>query len=136
VKRPLRPRRLRGEEGIATTEAVLVTPVLLLLVMTVFQFGLWYHAQHVATAAAEEGARTARAEQGTATAGRARAEAFLDQAGPTIVQDRTVDAARTADTVTVTVHGTAVAVIPGLHLSISATATSPVERFDPDTDQP
>lgn len=129
-------RRLRGEEGVATTEAVLVTPVLLLLVMTVFQFGLWYHAQHVATAAAEEGARAARAEQGTATAGRTRAEAFLDQAGPTIVQDRTVDASRTADTVTVTVHGTAVAVIPGLHLSIRATATSPVERFDPDVDQP
>lgn len=137
MNRSGRPRRrLLGEEGIATTEAVLVTPVLLLLVMTVFQFGLWYHAQHVATAAAEEGARTARSEQGTATAGRTRAEAFLDQAGPTIVQDRTVDATRTADTATVTVHGTAVAVIPGLHLSINATATSPVERFDPDTDQP
>ena len=137
MSRPARARRrLRGEEGIATTEAVLVTPVLLLLVMTVFQFGLWYHAQHVATAAAEEGARTARAEQGTASAGRARAESFLDQAGRTIVQDRTVAATRTADRVTVTVHGTAVAVIPGLHLSVDATATSPVERFDPDTGQP
>ena len=28
------------------------------------------------------------------------------------------------------------AVIPGLQLSISATATSPVERFEPDSDQP
>ena len=137
MSRPARPRRrLRGEEGIATTEAVLVTPVLLLLVMTVFQFALWYHAQHVATAAAEEGARTARAEQGTASAGQARAQSFLNQAGPTIVQDRTVAATRTADTVTVTVHGTAVAIIPGLHLSVDATATSPVERFDPDTGQP
>lgn len=137
MNRPARPRRrLRGEDGIATTEAVLVTPVLLLLVMTVFQFGLWYHAQHVATAAAEEGARTARAEHGTATAGRIRAEAFLDQAGPTIVQNRTIAATRTAETVTVTVHGTAVAVIPGLHLSINATSTSPVERFAPDTQRP
>ncbi len=137
MSRPDRTRRrCHGEEGIATTEAVLVTPVLLLLVMTVVQFGLWYHAQHVATAAAEEGARTARAEQGVASAGQARAEAFLDQAGPTIVQDRVVDAARTIDTVTVTVRGTVVAVIPGLHLSVDATATSPVERFVADTDQP
>lgn len=131
---PRAPRR--GEGGIATTEAVLVTPVLLLLVMTVFQFGVWYHAQHVATAAAEEGARTARAVRGTTSAGQARAEAFLDQAGPTIVKNRTVAATRTGETVRVTVHGTAVAVIPGLHLSVDAMATSPVERFDPDTGQP
>lgn len=137
MSRPARTRRrFSGEEGIATTEAVLVTPVLLLLVMTVFQFGLWYHAQHVATAAAEEGARAARAEQGTAIAGHLRADEFLDQAGPTIVQDRAVDATRTAESVTVRVQGTAVAVIPGLHLSVDATATSPVERFDPDTDEP
>ena len=130
------PSRYHGDEGIATTEAVLVTPVLLLLVMTVLQFGLWYHAQHVATAAAEEGARTARAERGTAAAGEARAEAFLEQTGRTIIQDRTVTAARSTDTATVTVHGTAVAVIPGLRLAVNASATSPVERFEPDTGQP
>ena len=137
MSRPARTlRRSYGDDGVATTEAVLVTPVLLLLVMTVFQFGLWYHAQHVATAAAEEGARAARAEQGTASDGHRRAEAFLDQAGRTIVNDRRVEATRTVGSVTVTVEGTSVAVIPGLHLSINATATSPVERFTPDADQP
>jgi Flp pilus assembly protein TadG len=42
------PRRPRDESGAATTEVVLLTPVLLFLVMIVIQFGLWYHAQHVA----------------------------------------------------------------------------------------
>jgi Flp pilus assembly protein TadG len=121
--------RLRGQSGIATTEAVLVTPVLLLLVMLVIQFGLWFHAQHVAQAAAEEGARAARSASGSASAGQERSEAFLDQAGPTIITDRVVTASRTADIVTVQVHGRSVNVVPGLALPINATATSPVERF-------
>jgi Flp pilus assembly protein TadG len=121
--------RLRGQSGIATTEAVLVTPVLLFLVMLVIQFGLWFHAQHVAQAAAEEGARAARSASGSASAGQERSEAFLDQAGPTIITDRVVTASRTADIVTVQVHGRSVNVVPGIALPINATATSPVERF-------
>jgi Flp pilus assembly protein TadG len=121
--------RLRGQSGIATTEAVLVTPVLLFLVMLVIQFGLWFHAQHVAQAAAEEGARAARSASGSASAGQERSEAFLDQAGPTIITDRVVTASRTADIVTVEVHGRSVNVVPGIALPINATATSPVERF-------
>jgi Flp pilus assembly protein TadG len=121
--------RPRGQSGIATTEAVLVTPVLLFLVMLVIQFGLWFHAQHVAQAAAEEGARAARSASGSASAGQERSEAFLDQAGPTIITDRVVTASRTADIVTVEVHGRSVNVVPGIALPINATATSPVERF-------
>lgn len=121
--------RLRGQSGIATTEAVLVTPVLLLLVMLVIQFGLWFHAQHVAQAAAEEGARAARSASGSASAGQERSEAFLDQAGPTIITDQVVTASRTADIVTVQVHGRSLNVVPGIALPINATATSPVERF-------
>lgn len=121
--------RPRGQSGIATTEAVLVTPVLLFLVMLVIQFGLWFHAQHVAQAAAEEGARAARSASGSASAGQERSEAFLDQAGPTIITDRVVTASRTADIVTVQVHGRSLNVVPGIALPINATATSPVERF-------
>lgn len=118
-----------GEHGIATTEVVLVTPVLLFLVMLVIQFGLWFHAQHVAQAAAEEGARAARAEHGSAGTGRGRAEAFLDQAGRTIITNRSIVATRSADVVTIGVHGQAVNVVPGFRLPVNATATSPVERF-------
>lgn len=125
--------RARGERGSTVTETVLLTPVLLFLVMLVIQFGLWFHAQHVARAAAEEGARAARAEVGSADAGRDRAEAFLDQAGPTIITDRTVTVTRIADVVTVEVHGRSVNVVPGFTLTVDATASSPVERFREDT---
>jgi len=122
-------RGSHGDDGIATTEAVLVTPVLLFLVMLVVQFGLWFHAQHVAQAAAEEGARAARALQASAGTGHDRAEAFLDQAGPTIIADRSVTSSRTADAVTVAVRGRSVNVVPGFTLPVSASATSPRERF-------
>lgn len=122
-------RGVRGERGIATTEAVLVTPVLLFLVMLVIQFGLWFHAQHVAQAAAEEGARAARAVTGSTAAGQVRAASFLDQAGPTIITNRSITATRTAEAVTVAVSGRSVNVVPGFSLPVEARATSPIERF-------
>ncbi len=125
--------RARGEQGSAVTETVLLTPVLLFLVMLIIQFGLWFHAQHVAQAAAEEGARAARSEAGSADAGQDRAEAFLDQAGPTVITDRTVTVTRTADIVVVEVRGRSVNVVPGFTLTVDATASSPVERFREDT---
>ncbi|MDQ3643441.1 MAG: pilus assembly protein [Actinomycetota bacterium] len=120
-----------GESGEATTEAVLVVPVLMLLIVLVLQFGLWYHAEHVAQAAAQEGVRAARVEGGTAERGRQRTEDFLSRAGRTIVTGRTIDATRDPDTASVRVRGRAVAVVPGLALAVSASATSPVERFRP-----
>lgn len=120
------------DRGAATTEAVLLTPVLLFLVMLVIQFGLWYHAQHVAQAAAQEGVRSARVEGSTAERGQARAEDFLTGAGSTIVQHPVVIASRDAQTATVSVHGRSVSVVPGFSLPIDASATSPVERFRED----
>ena len=122
-------RPLGGDAGSATTEAVLLTPVLLFLIMAVIQFGLWYHAEHVAQAAAQEGVRSARLEGSTADAGRERAVDFLAGAGPTIVQEPEVTASRDANTASVSVHGHAVTVLPGFTFSIDATATSPVEQF-------
>ncbi len=122
----------RGERGSATTEAVLVTPVLLFLVMLIVQFGLWYHAQHVVRAAAQEGVRAARAEGGTDDAGAERAEAFLASAGPRIVIVGDLSAGRGAEVASVSISGEAVSVVPGFHLPVKATATSPVERFRTD----
>ncbi len=121
--------RSRPERGSASTEAVLLTPVLLFVVMLVVQFGLWYHAQHVVQAAAREGARAARMEASSAGAGRMRAAEFLAGAGPTIVRQPVVTASRDAERAVVSVRGRAVNVVPGFELPVGATATSQVERF-------
>ena len=125
----VQPRWRRGESGAATAEMVLVTPAMLLLLMLIVQVGLWFHASHVATAAAQEGARAARLENGTEAAGQQEAEAFLDALGREIIVDRGVTASRSADTARVEVKGYAVSVVPGLRLPIDASSEGPVERF-------
>jgi len=119
----------RDERGEAVTEMVILVPALLLLIMLVVQFGLWYHAQHVVQAAAQEGARAARAEGATPEEGAERASAFLSSVGGEAVQNAEVDAARTGDVVTVRVSARAPAVVPGLRLDVAAAATSPAEEF-------
>ena len=121
--------RLRNEQGEATTELVLVTPVLLFLIGIIVQFAVWYHASHVAQAAAQEGVRVARAFGGSADAGQARAEHFLAETGPTIVRGSEVTAFRDAQSARVEVRGHAPSVVPGLRLGVNAEAQSPTERF-------
>ncbi|HEY9558827.1 MAG TPA: TadE/TadG family type IV pilus assembly protein [Acidimicrobiales bacterium] len=125
------PPRGRGDDGAATTELVMATPALLFLIMLLVQTGLWFHAQHVAQAAAQEAVRAVRVENGTEDAGRARAHDFLDDLGREIIQNRKVEVGRTPDVATVTVSGFAVNVVPGLRFSISEEAEAPVERFRP-----
>ncbi|MFP5327440.1 MAG: TadE family protein [Acidimicrobiia bacterium] len=119
----------RNEGGEAVTETVIIVPTLLLLIMVVIQFGLWYHAQHVVQAAAQEGARAARAEGATADDGLERAMTFVAQVGGQSVHEPEVTSQRSSDGVTVRVTGEAPAVVPGLRLGVSAAAVSPVEEF-------
>jgi Flp pilus assembly protein TadG len=126
-------RHPRGQAGSATTELVLLMPVVLLLVLLIVQFGLWLHARQVATAAAQEGLVAARVETGTAAAGHARAVAFLTQTGG--LRDVGVDASRDVTTARVTVTGTTPTVLPGTALGVSAVAEGPVERFVAEPDR-
>lgn len=129
-------RRLAADRGAATTEVVLLTPVLLLFVVLIIQFGLWYHAQHVANAAAEQGVASARANGGSAEEGQERAEEFLASAAPTLIEGVVVVADRTSDVATVEVSGTTASLIPGLTLTVRAEASRPVERFYEDDRDP
>src|SRR3546814_17371741 len=81
----------------------MATPALLFLIMLLVQTGLWFHAQHVAQAAAQEAVRAVRVENGTEDAGRARAHDFLDAPGREIITNRKVEGGRTPDLATDTV---------------------------------
>lgn len=125
-------RRLRAEDGDAVTETVIVVPVLLLLIMVVVQFGLWYHAEHVVRAAAQEGVRAARALDGTPEGGKERAQRFLAVTAGSLVEEPTIEATRDERQAAVEVSGRAVAVIPGVHLGVHGRAVSATEMFQAD----
>src|SRR5437667_6517659 len=104
----------RGQTGSATLQTVLVMPLLLLLVTLIVQFALWYHASHIAIAAAQDGARAARVEGGTELDGRGRAQQILDQLGTNVLLESSVTVTRDAQVARVEVHGYAPELIPGL----------------------
>ena len=124
-------RRVAGERGAATAELVIATPALLFLLLLVVHVGLWFHAAHVASAAALEGARAARNEDGTDAAGEAAANRLLDELGARLVLDREVDVTRGPDEVRAVVTGYGPTVVPGLRLRIRAESVGPVEVFRP-----
>src|SRR5947209_9012750 len=116
----MRTRARRGDAGSATLQTVLVMPLLLLLITAIVQFAVWYHAAHVAIAAAQDGARAARVEGGTTQAGQTRAQQLLDQIGTGVLTDATITVTRDADTARVEIKGWAPELIPGLRLPVDA----------------
>jgi len=125
-------RVLRGDRGSVSVELVIATPLLLFMLLAIIQFALWSHAEHIAQAAASQGLAAARAQDGTAAAGAAGAQQMLNQldSGPLI--GASVIADRSAISASVRISGTAISVVPFLHLPVHAEAVGPVERFVPD----
>ena len=129
-------RRLQGQRG-ATTEVVIVFPLLLLLIFVGIQFALWFHATHVAMAAAQEGARAARTCDGCTieqirAAGQKRTNEMLDALSPNILTGRQVAVSVNGNRrrVRVDVRGDAVQVLWfRLSTPIHEYSEGPFERF-------
>ena len=125
-------RRRTDERGDATLGFVLVTPAMLVLILSAVYLGLWTHCRTVATAAAQEGLAAARVENGDPAAGEARANRYLDALAPSRFVERDVSSQRTAEEARVEVRGVVDDIFPGLRFSVRAVARGPVERFEGD----
>jgi Flp pilus assembly protein TadG len=119
--------RSYNEEGAGALETAIVAPAVLLLLVAVLQAALWWHANHVALAAAQQGA-TVAASQGP-VAGRTAATDFARSAG---LDDpaATADGSAGSATVTVTVTGRAPGLIPGFSPAVHASAAAPTENYE------
>lgn len=127
---PRRQRR-RDERGSFSLELAVIFPVVLLLIFTVIQAALYFHARTVALAAAQEGVRVARAENSSAGQGSGVSRSFVrDAGGADVITGLGVSARRGAAQAEVTVTGRSLSVIPGVPgFRVSQTAEGPVERF-------
>lgn len=128
------PRQVR-DRGSASVEAVIATPVLMLLILAIIQAGLLVHAHHMAQSAAHTALDAARAETATGGDGTAAARASLGRNAAAVLESAAVSVQRGADTVTVTVTvtGEATRIIPLFDLPVSATVTGSVEHIVPAT---
>lgn len=117
----------RDERGAVSAELVIATPLLLLLIMGVIQFALWQHAEHIASAVAQQGVAVGRLQGETAAAGQDEARTVLHQLGSTVLVDSNITASRTAATTTVTVTGHAESILGIFSLPVKAVAVGPSE---------
>ena len=109
-------------------ELVIATPLLLLLIMGVIQFALWQHAEHIASAVAQQGVAVGRLQGETATAGQNEAQSVLNQLGSTVLVGSNITATRTnVTTTTVTVTGHAESIVGFFSLPVKAAAAGPTE---------
>jgi Flp pilus assembly protein TadG len=119
----------RADRGSATLEVSILAPVLLLVVFTIIQVGLWSYARSLALGAAQEGVSAGRAYGASVDAGRARAQAFLDATAGDSLRNSTVTSTATAATLRIEVTGRALSVLPGVPgLPVRQHAQGPIER--------
>ena len=120
----------RADRGSVTLEVSILAPVLLLVVFTIIQVGLWSYARSLALGAAQEGVAAGRAYGAPAGAGRARALSFLDATAGDSLVGSVVTSSATAATLRVEVTGRALSVLPGVPgLPVRQRAEGPIERF-------
>jgi hypothetical protein len=126
----------RGDDsGMTAIEFVLLTPVLFFMIFATVQFGLYFFADHVAQAAAQAGARKARATadaQPGAWRGEAQdvVDSYIRQLGPQLVLSPDVKMVQPEqNTVGVEITARIPTVFPGLDLTVHAQSMGPVERF-------
>jgi Flp pilus assembly protein TadG len=138
-----RRRDADRESGVSAIEFVLLTPLLFFLIFATVQFALYFFARHVAIAAAQEGARVARAEAANPRenwSGDAKAEAnvWINRLAPSLLSGSGVHTAsagtRGAEgwTVSVSVTATVPSLFPWANFAVTETSTGPVEQFIPD----
>lgn len=130
VEGNLRQRR-HDDRGSVTAEQVLVMPLVLTLVLLFAQATIWLHATHIAQATAAHALSVTRVQGGTTSAGRDDAQQLLDQLGRGSLRGAHIDVARGANQAEVRISGTAVSIVPFLHLPVRAHVAGAVERFRP-----
>lgn len=108
----------------------MIIPVVLLIFFGLIQGAVVLQANNVAQAAASTAYNSARLYDASSEDGVSAGNAALTQAG-TILTGTNVTVQRNAESVTVTVTGTAATLLPGMPATISRTVTGPTERWVP-----
>ncbi|MBT2398700.1 TadE family protein [Streptomyces sp. ISL-100] len=135
VRRRVEASSTRGDSGMTAIEFVLLTPVLFFMIFATVQFALYFFADHVAQAAAQAGAREARAEADENPGGwegkaRGVADGYIQQLGPQLVLRPDIKTLQPEqNTVGLEITADVPSVFPGLNLTVHAQSMGPVERF-------
>lgn len=129
------PDWLRDEDGVTSLELAILYPLVLMIILGMFQISLYWHAANTAEAAAERGVAIGRVDHGdeaTAT-NAAEAEALKLLSAATRLDNEVVRASisTTDDLITVTVAVDAPRLIGAGTWRVQSVAQGRLERFVP-----
>lgn len=117
-------RRWAAQQGSTTLETAVVFPMVLVLVVTIIQAVLYWHATEVALSAAQQG--LAAASTAGLTTGEARAAQVAAQLGG--LGSASVSGSSGTE-VLVRVSGRAPSILPGFSTAVVRSASGPAEAF-------
>ena len=120
---------LRDERGAAAVEASIILPALLVIFFTITQISIWLYGNQLTAGIAQVSYNEARLYHSSASAGTQAGYHAADEMGNGTLQTVDVSVTRSPTTVTVTVTGTTVSLIPGIPIHVDSTITGPVERW-------
>ena len=129
-----RGRRTGTDSGLSSIEAIFTIPAIITLILGIVQVGLWWYATQIAATAAQEAARAAAAYQAPADAGQTRGQDYLHTvqgSGGAALLHPAVRVTRGPATVTVSVSGQIVSLLPWVNPTITQQATAPLETYVP-----
>ncbi|WP_316784363.1 TadE/TadG family type IV pilus assembly protein [Streptomyces sasae] len=124
-----RAARSRTDRGSGSVEVAVLAVVVLMLVFTILQVGLFFHARKVAQSAARQGVDTGREFGSSPADGVAQAEDFLTRFGGSVQGASVSSAGSTAEELRITVTGHVATLVPGLELTVTQDAHGPIERW-------
>ncbi|WP_232668636.1 TadE/TadG family type IV pilus assembly protein [Pseudonocardia sp. TRM90224] len=110
-----------------SAELVVVAPLLLLLLLSAVQAGVWWHGVHIAESIAVHAIAAVRVDDGTPAAGQAAGERVRTQLAGQLLRNVRIDITRNAESARVEITATAMQVVPGLDLPIQVAATGATE---------
>ena len=123
----------RPDRGEATTQMVILTPILILLVFLGVQSAIYFHAANVATAAASQGAATGAPAGAVASSVVAAAQRTVTELGGHTAHQPSV--ALSDRFVVVSVEVSVPRIVPFFPSSVTRTMLEPRERFIPESER-
>ena len=122
------PHRCPAEptRGSVSIEAVILIPLFLVAIFAILQASLWVYASTVAQAAAADGARAGTLAGAGPDDGPRLAESILTARD--VGAQWVVDTQSDNDTLTITVSGYAMSVVPGVNIPVHESASLPWEE--------
>ncbi|WP_019356454.1 TadE/TadG family type IV pilus assembly protein [Streptomyces sp. AA1529] len=120
---------LREDRGAATTQLVILFPLLILTSLVAVQLALAWHAQHIAQFIAQDALAAARPQHASAADGRAQARHRMGTLAGRILTSPHVDVTRSPTRVSAHVTGGVLQAVPLLELRASGAAAGATERL-------